>query len=612
MCEIGWNFPSSGGGAQAGFNDPGIETYAGKPFESLAREIIQNSLDARVDFDKPVVVAFQVEDILSSEFPKHADFLGIMKKCLQENKQEDKAGKFFRRAVDILQKPKIACLKVLDYNTTGLRDGKKGDDKHGQWHCLVKATGQNTNENSIAGGSYGIGKSAPFAVSDLRTVFYSTRYEENGDVMCRAQGKSILVSHKLKGSDYSQAIGFYGVKNNCEKLTNNDVPELLQRSSREGYGTTLLIPGFSEQKKWQEKIIAAVISNYFHAIHTKHLEVLIQGSEDLVVIDAESLPKIFTNKKVNNINKDISKDVATARAYYRAISEYSAIDDGVSIDGKTIAKKECVLPRLKHCILWIMLEEGCENSIAILRRGMKITDNQKKLSRRRWGSSYAKFVAVCICDSDKGNALLRKMENPAHDAFEPDRLGVESKDGSKALDELTEWIKEEITSVAKSNNNKNTPLSLMTKFFPMEDNNLYGEPERDFDGGSYAVPKPVKIRPQQRSRQRLRKVKGKTVKAPMEIEAPRVLTEKNSTEKRVMFTPQATGKAVLSLKIAGDSFPEDISISATIGDDNAKVDKGKVLLPVVKNERVKLMVRLAQPTDAAILIDLEPQMKASP
>lgn len=210
--EIGWNFPSSGGGAQAGFNDPGIETYAGKPFESLAREIIQNSLDARVSFDKPVTVAFQVENISSSKFPKHADILGIMKKCLQENKQEDKAGKFFRRAVDILQKPKIACLKVLDYNTTGLRDGKKGDDKHGQWHCLVKATGQNTNENSIAGGSYGIGKSAPFAVSDLRTVFYSTRYEENGDVMCRAQGKSILVSHKLKGGDYSQAIGFYGVK----------------------------------------------------------------------------------------------------------------------------------------------------------------------------------------------------------------------------------------------------------------------------------------------------------------------------------------------------------------------------------------------------------------
>lgn len=59
--EIGWNFPSNNGGTEAGFNDSGIETFAGKPFESLAREIIQNSLDARVSSDKPVTVAFQVE-----------------------------------------------------------------------------------------------------------------------------------------------------------------------------------------------------------------------------------------------------------------------------------------------------------------------------------------------------------------------------------------------------------------------------------------------------------------------------------------------------------------------------------------------------------------------
>ena len=59
---IGWKFPSSGGGAVAGFNDSGIETYMGKPFESLAREVIQNSLDARTSL-YPVTVSFELQKI---------------------------------------------------------------------------------------------------------------------------------------------------------------------------------------------------------------------------------------------------------------------------------------------------------------------------------------------------------------------------------------------------------------------------------------------------------------------------------------------------------------------------------------------------------------------
>ena len=55
--------------------------------------------------------------------------------------------------------------------------GKGGEIKTGQWHRLVKMTGQSAKNSNTAGGSYGIGKHAPFAVSGLRTIFYSTRYK---------------------------------------------------------------------------------------------------------------------------------------------------------------------------------------------------------------------------------------------------------------------------------------------------------------------------------------------------------------------------------------------------------------------------------------------------
>ena len=52
----------------------------------------------------------------------------------------------------------------------------KGSDtceKGTNWSRLVKENGS-SNKGQSSGGSFGIGKSATFACSDLRTVFYSS------------------------------------------------------------------------------------------------------------------------------------------------------------------------------------------------------------------------------------------------------------------------------------------------------------------------------------------------------------------------------------------------------------------------------------------------------
>ena len=46
---IGWNFPSNNNGDINGISNAGIETFKGAPYEALAREICQNSLDAKLD-----------------------------------------------------------------------------------------------------------------------------------------------------------------------------------------------------------------------------------------------------------------------------------------------------------------------------------------------------------------------------------------------------------------------------------------------------------------------------------------------------------------------------------------------------------------------------------
>jgi hypothetical protein len=45
-AEVGWEFPVDAADQWRGFNDAGIEHFRGSPFASLAREILQNSMDA--------------------------------------------------------------------------------------------------------------------------------------------------------------------------------------------------------------------------------------------------------------------------------------------------------------------------------------------------------------------------------------------------------------------------------------------------------------------------------------------------------------------------------------------------------------------------------------
>ena len=214
-------------------------------------------------------------------------------------------------------------------------------------------------------------------------------------------------------------------------------------------GTTLLVPGLVERENWKERIIAAVISNYFYAIHNKDLEVLID--HELGLIDHDNLPKFFDDPGILNADKD---QVGAAHAYYRSICQ----------DEKAL--EERMLNVLGHCKLWLLIEEGFEQKVAILRRGIKITDSQKGLIR--W-TACKDFAAVFVCENNgpDGNPLLRRMENPAHNAFEPSRLGSpeDQKKGAKALKELADWVREVIKTETSDRMEKITLLSKMSRFF---------------------------------------------------------------------------------------------------------------------------------------------------
>lgn len=118
---IGWKFPLNNDGDKDGLNDSGIETFKGVPYESLAREVIQNSLDA-ADPDKgaPVEVHFKLYNMPKNIFPGADEFTQILQACKKEKPDHQGTQKFFDVALSVIASDEMQVIKISDFNTTGL------------------------------------------------------------------------------------------------------------------------------------------------------------------------------------------------------------------------------------------------------------------------------------------------------------------------------------------------------------------------------------------------------------------------------------------------------------------------------------------------------------
>ena len=428
--KIGWSFPPTNGGVGQGFNDAGIAHFAGTPMHSLARETIQNSLDARVS-DNAVHVSFELIDLRPEEIGDD-ELTSAIDACKKKANEDSTEMNALEKASDSIGTDKIACLRISDRNTTGLC----GD----HWRALVKMQGLSFKQDTEgAGGSHGIGKFAPFAVSAPRTVFYWTCFSADGKNVEKFQGKSVLMSHEDIDGNETQGTGFYGLKKNCEELT-EQVPRnfrILDLNDNPIHGTSVAIVGFRETIDWKRRVAASAVANFFYAIGTGKLTVIVEPEESGEFTECEinhnTLDDWFQHL-VDFDDPDGSEDsVREAQTFWELSRD------------KPVAEKQD--KDLGHCRLWIRTGEGLPSKVGIVRRiGMLITTQLTGLIRF---SGYRDFAALCVFDDPTGNELLRRMENPAHDKFEPKRLPEdEQARGKRALKRITDWMREEIKKQA--------------------------------------------------------------------------------------------------------------------------------------------------------------------
>lgn len=436
MSNTNWLFPKNTPGRWEGINDGDAEHFLKNPIGSLAREVIQNSLDARVN-SEPVIVSFNLFSIKASEFPNLEQLKEKLVKASNtpKNKTDNRTRKRLEEAIAILDKPSLSILKISESNTTGMAGPADDDEK--PFYAYTKGSGLTGKTDGL--GSFGIGKKAPVVNSALRTTFVSTMYNnpKYGNESL-AQGMSFWVTHKEGDLKYD-GLGYWGVREAFPVTEQSDLPDWLRR---EELGTNIYIIEPILPKDWQELLVGAVLTNFFAAIHDGSLEVK-AGAH---TICRESIRDMFQNKDVRAALQSLDDD-----QYLESLNNSEKFFEAYS-DPKSILEQTQMAPPLGNFEIKLLVADDLPKQVGFLRNGMFITSND--IPSLRKFQNTKDFVAVVYCTNHEGNTVLREMEPPQHNAFEGNRYDRDKGPrllknlGKKIRDQLAKHIQPDLADVS--------------------------------------------------------------------------------------------------------------------------------------------------------------------
>ena len=449
MTKIGWNFPTRNGGTIQGYNDGGIATFKGTDlYNNLAREICQNSLDAKADDKEHVVVKFNLIAVPKKEYEALLEFDNIIKSCKDYwgvRSNDDKFASFVRDAENLLKNEYINFLVISDYNTRGLTGSKDSDNPETVWAALAHSTGVTNKSSGGSGGSYGIGKSAPFACSLLRTVFYNT-YAIDG--VKAFQGVSRLVTHKNVRGEDTQGDGYFQNISQFVPVFGEDDCKLRDLFPRKEFGTDVIVAGFKIDGEWQEVITKAIIKNFFVAIHEGKLIVDIGDSE----INTSTLPQLLQKyAEEERDDLDSNKELVVIKELYETL---------VSPEHEVFTTQILEPDDLQ---LYFKKGEDYSKKIAEMRSiGM--------LVRTRGRNIMTRFAALAIARGQELNKKLKEMEPPKHDEWDPDIIeDARQKKAAKDIrSKIIKWVNQTIIEQCKTEYQEFIDPDGISQFLPLE------------------------------------------------------------------------------------------------------------------------------------------------
>jgi hypothetical protein len=443
-------FPKLNGGVEHGLNDAGIETFEGDFQQHIIRECTQNALDARLSANSQVRIAICLREIPAKDIPGLSSLRNAIKSSREYWHGNEKTEAFCSKALAWTDGQNITVLEVSDYGTKGL-DGQDGD-RNGSWFGLVQSGGVAIKADD-AGGAFGIGKKAPFVGSFARTIFYSTLNASGGTAF---QGVTTLTTHLDSTNEKTQSIGFIGhVEKKFSRCRSVREPNLIPLPFRRTeIGTSIFIIAYRQLSgdDWAEIFIREAVQNFWPAIHRGSLVFEIGGQR-------------LDNYTLSSLMAKYSSDPSfSSRFYYRAVANHS----------RKVWQKN--LPELGSCRLYLVAGDATYPKKVCMTRqiGMIIYTAQRF-------RSYSPFAGLFICESQEGNAYLRRLEPPRHDEWNANRSD-DPGEANRVLQNVRNWINECLRELNPDEDVKESDIPELNRYLPDEEDEKLGGDSENVQG----------------------------------------------------------------------------------------------------------------------------------
>lgn len=431
--EIKWRFPESNYSKKRGISSSEFETFKKDPIKSLAREVLQNSIDAIYSDETPVRVEFNEFEIDRNEIPGIDDFEKEINNCLLTWEKDANCRDIYQNMLKEIKKKKIKCLRISDFNTTGLRGIENQSSlEDNQFLALTKGTGISKKKSGISGGSKGVGKYAAYGTSMFSLIFYSTKTIDGYE---GSIGVAELVSSEIQDDkekkDWTQGIGFYSINKYNEAI--RELLNLDPTFKRDECGTDIFIIGFKSAEGWENDVINRLLDSFLVSIYFHKLEIKIKDVE----INKNNLKEIVFSELV------ISKERANIISQYRLISNENNDVKRYDIETDYGTEDLYVLPLSKN-------EEEFATHTCIMIRYPYMKIKTFKLSPN------IRVSALCIIKDDELGKKLLNIENPQHIDWEYKRIEDPNvrKEIKSTMDGVYELIQNYAIACTKNDNAK--------------------------------------------------------------------------------------------------------------------------------------------------------------
>lgn len=401
-----WNFNElTQGFDYQGIRDGDIEVFDKTRYQSVVRESVQNSLDARLHENLPVKVEFKFSEFDKNIHPELSKIEDRLLESLNWEKANDDDKALITNMLKAVESSTYSYLEISDYNTRGMQASTTFDS-------FAHSRNVSTKSSGSSAGSKGMGKAAYFALSYLRTLIVSSVFYEDMEPLF--QGIARISTHPYEGKIYNYK-GYFSSSFEPEKDFST-IPAIFHRST---IGSSIYVIGLWPDKDRIVTMKRELVNNFWLAILEKELVVTLEG-------------EVIDHTNIYNLIVTLYPDVYESGHYNTSPNPRPYIESYLKINctQKIFEKNIEYLGEVKFIIA---KNKDYQGRIANFRLS-------KMLIWKDSSQLYKGYCGIFICSDPDGNEILKRLENATHTEWKAGNW----KDpvAAKALNSYKTFLKE--------------------------------------------------------------------------------------------------------------------------------------------------------------------------